>query len=69
MDDAAVLCRAMDLCARNGALWNASQLDRLQSWERNKTVLNEAGRREYLARARQELVNESETVEPPPAAA
>jgi len=69
MDDAAVLCRAMDLCARNGALWTASQLDRLQPWERNKTILNEAGRREYLARARAELLNENDSFEPPPAAA
>jgi hypothetical protein len=58
-DDEAILRRAKELCAHNGAVWDASELDQAESWERNKIVVDDAGHRKYLALAREELFNES----------
>jgi hypothetical protein len=51
MDDEAVLKRAQALCARNGANWDRA----LRS---NRPVLDQAARRDYLARAWEELLLE-----------
>src|ERR1700722_8184652 len=58
-DDEAILRRAKELCAHNGAVWDASELDQAKRWERNKIVVDDAGRRKYLALAREELFKES----------
>jgi hypothetical protein len=55
IDDAAILGLAKRLCAQNGAVWDASELDQAERWERNKIVVDGAGRRKYLALAREEL--------------
>jgi hypothetical protein len=57
--DEAILRRAKGLCAHNGAVWDASELDQAERWERNKIVVDDAGRRKYLALAREELFKES----------
>jgi hypothetical protein len=59
IDDKAILSRAKKLCARNGAVWDAHELDQAESWERNKLIVDGAGRRKYLALAREELFKES----------
>jgi hypothetical protein len=59
IDDEAILGLAKKLCTQNGAVWDASDLDQAESWERNKIVVDDAGRRKYLALAREELFNES----------
>jgi hypothetical protein len=59
VDDEAILRRAKELCAHNGAVWDANELDQAERWERNKVVSDGAGRRKYLALAREELFNES----------
>ena len=56
--DEAILRRAKDLCAQNGAIWDASELEGTARWERNKIVVDGAGRRKYLALAREELFKE-----------
>ena len=56
--DEAILRRAKDLCAQNGAIWDASELEGAERWERNKIVVDDEGRRKYLALAREELFNE-----------
>jgi hypothetical protein len=55
IDDEAILGVAKKLCAQNGAVWDASELDQAARWEHNKIVVDDAGRRKYLARAREEL--------------
>jgi hypothetical protein len=59
IDDEAILRQAKKLCAQNGAVWDASELDGAERWERNKIVIDGAGRRKYLALAREELFKES----------
>ncbi len=59
VDDETILSRARKLCARNGAVWDASELDQAERWERNKIVVDGAGRRKYIALAREELFKES----------
>jgi hypothetical protein len=59
IDDEAILGLAKQLCAQNGAVWDAGELDQAARWERNKTVVDDAGRRKYLALAREELFKES----------
>ena len=55
VDDEAILGLAKRLCAQNGAVWDAGDLDQAERWERNKIVVDDAGRRRYLALAREEL--------------
>src|SRR3982074_1408536 len=57
--DAAILGLAKRLCAQNGAVWDAGELDQAERWERNKTIVDDAGRRKYLALAREELFSQS----------
>ena len=59
IDDEAILCLAKKLCAQNGAVWDASELDQAERWERNKMVVDDAGRRKYIALARDALFSES----------
>jgi hypothetical protein len=59
VNDEAILRRAKELCAHNGAVWDASELDQAERWERNKIVTDDAGRRKYLALAREELFSET----------
>jgi len=40
------------------ALWDAGDLDQAKRWERNKIVVDDAGRRKYIALAREELFKE-----------
>jgi hypothetical protein len=56
LDDEAVLRRAKDLCAQDGAVWEAGDLDQAARWERNKMVVDCGGRQKYLALAREELI-------------
>lgn len=58
IDDEAILGLAKKLCAQNGAVWDAGDLDQAERWERNKIVVDDAGRRQYLALAREELFKE-----------
>ena len=60
IDDETILGRAKKLCAQNGAVWDASELDQVAHWERNKRVTDVADRRKYLALAREELLLESD---------
>ena len=60
IDDVAILGLAKRLCAQNGAVWDASELDGAERWERNKIAVDGAGRRKYLALAREELFKESD---------
>jgi hypothetical protein len=55
IDDEAILRRAKSLCAQNGNFWDASELHQAERWERNKMVIDGAGRRKYLSLAREEL--------------
>jgi len=55
IDNEVILRLAKKFCAGNGELWDASELDEAEFWERNKGVVDEAGRRKYLALAREEL--------------
>jgi hypothetical protein len=55
IDDEAILGLAKKLCAQNGAVWDASDLDQAERWERNKIVVDYAGRRKYLSLAREAL--------------
>jgi hypothetical protein len=50
---------AKKLCAQNGAVWDASELDQAARWEHNKIVVDDAGRRQYIALAREELFSQS----------
>ena len=51
IDDAAILMRAKELCARGGATWE---------WARNnRPTIDQVGRRKYLALAREQLLEES----------
>ena len=51
VDDAAILRRAKQLCAQDGTTWD---------WARdNKPTLDQAGRRKYLALAREQLLAEN----------
>jgi hypothetical protein len=59
LNDDAVLSRAKALCAQNGAVWEPGDLDQAERWERNKIVVDGAGRQKYLALAREELLLES----------
>ena len=59
IDDRAVLRRAKELCVHNGAVWDAGDLNQAERWERNKIVADDAGRRKFLALAREELFNGS----------
>jgi hypothetical protein len=59
IDDEAILSLAKKLCAQNGAVWDANELDQAPRWERNKIVVDDAGRRKFLALAREALFNES----------
>jgi hypothetical protein len=43
IDDEAILGLAKKLCAQNGAVWGASDLDQAERWERNKIVVDDAG--------------------------
>ncbi len=52
IDDAAILKRARELCERDGIAWEFSRTARL------RRTLDDAGRREYLARAREQLLKE-----------
>jgi hypothetical protein len=58
IDDEAILGRAKKICAQNGTVWDARDLDQAARWERNKIVVDDAGRRKYLALAREELFKE-----------
>jgi hypothetical protein len=58
IDDEAILRRAKNLCVQNGNFWDASELHQAERWDRKKIVIDGAGRRKYLALAR-ELLNES----------
>jgi hypothetical protein len=58
-DDEEILRRAKELCAHNGAVWDSRELGQAERWQRNKIVTDDAGRRKYLALAREELSNES----------
>ena len=53
INDAAILKRARDLCARDGVAW-----DCLTAAAEGARVLNDRDRRECLMRARDELINE-----------
>jgi hypothetical protein len=59
IDDEAILGLAKRLCAQNGAVWDVGDLDQAERWERNKIVVDDAGRRQYLALAREELFSQS----------
>ncbi len=52
VDDAAVLKRAKEMCARNGAAWDFTARS-------NKPILDQADRRKYLALAWEELLESS----------
>ena len=58
IDDEAILRQARKLCIQHGAVWDASELDQAARWERNKIIIDDAGRRKYLALAREELCKE-----------
>jgi hypothetical protein len=53
VDDTAVLKRAKELCARNGAAWDFTTRS-------NKPILDQAGRRNYLALAWEQLLEKSD---------
>ena len=59
IDDEVILRVAKEICAGNGGVWGASELHETRRWERNKIVVDEAGRRKYIALAREELFKES----------
>jgi hypothetical protein len=50
IDDAAILKRAKELCERDGNAWGPERSNRRQ--------VDEATRRQYLARAREQLLEE-----------
>ena len=54
INDAAILKRARDLCARDGVAW-----DCLTAAAEGARVLNDRDRRECLMRARDELISEA----------
>ena len=54
INDAAILKRAKELCARDGVAW-----DWLTEAAEGVRVLNDRDRRECLMRARDELINEA----------
>jgi hypothetical protein len=57
IDDAAILKRAKEFCEQNGTRWDADSTP-VKAGGRVRRVLDEAGRRGYLARAREQLLNE-----------
>jgi hypothetical protein len=59
IDDEAILRRAKELCARDGFDWEIRGI----RTARIRPALDVAGRREYLARAREQLLNESKESE------
>jgi hypothetical protein len=52
VDDAAILKRAKELCERDGVIWNVTIA------RRTTRLLDDGGRREYLMRAREQLLEE-----------
>ena len=54
IDDAAILQRAKQLCERDGFAWDGP----VRRVARVMRVLDDATRREYLARAREQLLEE-----------
>jgi len=58
IDDEAILSGPRTLCSK-WAVWDASELDQAERWERNKIVVDGAGRRKYIALAREALFKES----------
>jgi len=58
IDDEVILHVAKKICAGNGEVWDASELHETQRWEQNKIIVDEAGRRKYIALAREELFKE-----------
>jgi hypothetical protein len=59
MDDAAILRRAKEMAARDGFAWEIRGI----RIARQRPVLDAARRREYLTRAREQLLNKSEKSE------
>jgi len=59
IDDEAILRLAKKLCMQHGAVWDASELDGAERWERNKIVVDDVGRRKYIALAREGLFKEN----------
>jgi hypothetical protein len=57
VDEAAILKRAKELCEQNGTAWDLDYSP-AKPGVKIRLALNEAGRREYLARAREELASE-----------
>jgi hypothetical protein len=57
--DEVILRLAKKFCAGNGEVWDASELNEAEFWERDKGVVNEVGRRKYLALAREELFKQN----------
>ena len=62
IDDAAILKRAKQLCEQNGTLWETDYRPANRR-ARERVALDEAGRREYLMRAREQLIKEKEQEE------
>jgi hypothetical protein len=52
-DDATILKRAKEICAKRGFSWDYG----------NRRSLDQDGRRQYLALAREQLLDEAETLE------
>jgi hypothetical protein len=57
IDEAAILKRAKELCEKNGTAWNV-EFAPARPGAPYRLVIDEVGRREYLARARKELDKE-----------
>jgi hypothetical protein len=57
IDEAAVLKRAKELCDQNGTLWDYEPTP-VRPGTKLKPTLDETGRQEYLARAREQLARE-----------
>ena len=51
IDDAAILKRAKELCAKDNTMW--------EQMRDNRATLDQAGRRKYLSLARDQLIEES----------
>ena len=58
IDDAAILKRAKELCEEDGAVW-----DWFAATTPDARVLDGNDRREYLMRARNQLINEAENAQ------
>jgi hypothetical protein len=53
-----VLRRAKENCARDGVIWDADYVRPTGRFARIKTTLDQKGREEYLAQAKQQLIGE-----------